>query len=65
VENIRERDHFHNVVIEERIILKIHLQEVGLGWDGKLIVLPQDGDRWRALVNVIITFGFQKNPRAC
>jgi hypothetical protein len=28
---MRERDHFQNLVIEERIILKIHLQEVVLG----------------------------------
>jgi hypothetical protein len=39
--------------------IKMDLQEVGCeGMDR--IDLAQDGDRWRALVNEVMTFGFNK-----
>jgi hypothetical protein len=51
-ENLRERDHLENPGLNGSIILR-HLQEVGcegVDW----IDLPEDIDRWRALVNAVM-----------
>jgi len=39
--------------------IKLDLQEVGCG-DTDWIKLAEDSDRWRAIVNAIITFVFHK-----
>ena len=56
--NLRERDHLEDVGVNERIILKMDLQEVGWGEGGvrDCSDLAQDTDRWRALVNAIMNF---------
>jgi hypothetical protein len=39
--------------------IKIHLREIG--WDdADWIDLAKDRDQWRALVNMVITFGIHK-----
>jgi hypothetical protein len=38
--------------VDGRIILKVNLQDVGWGMDR--IVVAQDRDRWRALVNAVM-----------
>ena len=52
--NQRERDHFEDLGIDGRIILK----GIFYKWDGGFdwIDLDQDGDRWWALVNVVMNF---------
>jgi hypothetical protein len=54
-ENLGERDHWENPVVDGRIILRWIFQEVGYGgmdWIG----LVQDRHRWRALVNAVMNF---------
>ena len=51
--NLREGDGLEDPGIEERIILKLILEK----WDGSMecINLAQDKDRWRDLVNAVMT----------
>jgi len=51
--NLRERDHLQDVGVDGKNNIKMGLQEVGCGgmdW----IVLAQDRDRWRGLVNAVL-----------
>ena len=51
--DLREREHLETVGVDERIILKMYLQE--MGWVGmKWINLAQDTERWLALVNSVM-----------
>jgi hypothetical protein len=49
-ENLRERDHWGVPAVDGRIILRRIFRKLGMHW----IELPQDRDRWLALVNVVI-----------
>ena len=55
--NLREGDHLEEPGIDGTIILRwiFRTWSGGMDW----IHLAQDGDRWRALVNVVITFTFR------
>jgi hypothetical protein len=50
--NLREADHLGDPGVDERIILKWILKQ----WDGGMdwIELPQDRDRWWAVVNAVM-----------
>jgi hypothetical protein len=51
--NLREREHWGDSGVDERITLRWIFREVGCGgidW----IELVQDRDRWRALVNAVM-----------
>ena len=51
--NLRERDHLEGPDVDERIILRWIFRK----WDGGMdcIYLAQDRDRWRGLVNAVIS----------
>ena len=49
---LRERDHFEDLAIDWRIILKIDLQEIGRG--GNWIDVAQNRNRWRAFVKTVM-----------
>jgi len=51
-ENLRGRDHLGDPGVDVRIILRwiFKMSDVGMDW----IDLPQDRDRWRALVNGVM-----------
>ena len=53
-ENVRERDHLEELSIDERIILKwiFKLQDGRVEW----MDLAQDRNKWRALVNTMMSF---------
>jgi hypothetical protein len=48
--NLRERDHWEDLVVDGRIILKWIFKMGGIRW----IDSAQHRDRWRGLVNVVI-----------
>jgi hypothetical protein len=51
--NLRERDHWGDPGVEGKIILRLIFRKLecgGMDW----IVLAQDRDRWRALVNALM-----------
>jgi hypothetical protein len=51
--NLRERDHLEDSHIDDRIIFRWNCRKFDVG--GKdWIYLPQDRDRWQALVNAIM-----------
>ena len=50
--NLRERDHLEEAGVDGRIILRwiFRKWDRGMGW----LALTRDGDRWRAVVNVVM-----------
>jgi hypothetical protein len=56
---LRKRDHFGNLGVDVRTILKWIFKK----WDGGMdrIDSAQDTDRWRALVNAVKDFRFPEN----
>jgi hypothetical protein len=56
--NLRERDHLEDLGIDG-VDIKLELKEVGCGGMDS-IELAQGTDRWWALVNGVMTFGFHK-----
>jgi hypothetical protein len=54
--NLRERFHWEDPGVDERIILRWIIRE----WDGGMdwIDLAHDRDRWLALVNAVMNFRF-------
>jgi hypothetical protein len=54
VEDLRIREHFEDLGVDGRIILKLFFKN----WDGGVdwIALAQDRERWRAIVNAILKF---------
>jgi hypothetical protein len=53
--NLRERDHWRNLGVDRRIILRFIFWKWdvgGMDW----IELAQDRDKWRVLVNAVINF---------
>jgi hypothetical protein len=57
-EDLRERDHLHDLCVDGRIILKwSFVQSGGMDW----IDVAQNRDRWRALVNVVVNVLFSKS----
>ena len=53
--NLLERGHMKNPGVEERMVLKMDLQEVGWGGMDK-ITLVQGGARWWAHPNAVMDF---------
>ena len=51
--NLRERDQLDDPGVDERINIKIDLQEVGCG-DMDWVELAQERNTWRALVNAVM-----------
>jgi len=58
--NLRERDHFDDLVVGGKIIWKLifKMWDEGTDW----IDLAQDRDRWRALVNAVLKLRVPQNP---
>jgi hypothetical protein len=58
-----ERDHLEDLGVDGRIIVKLIFKK----WDGSIdwIDLAQDRDRWRALVNAVMSLQFPKNAGNC
>jgi len=55
--DVKETDHLKDLGVDENIILKVDLQEVG--WEGTdWNDLAQNRDSWRVLINTIMNFGF-------
>ena len=52
--NLRERDHWGNLDVDGKIILRMDFRDVGGG--GDWMDLAQDRDRWRALVNTVMNY---------
>jgi hypothetical protein len=52
-EILNERDHYENLDVGGKIILRWFLRDIE--WDGKdWIDLTQDRDQWKALVNTVM-----------
>ena len=51
MENRRERAHLDDPGLDGRIILKQIFKNLDGAWTGDLV---QNGDKWRALVNVVM-----------
>jgi hypothetical protein len=51
--NLRERDHVEDPGVDGKIIFRWIFRKWNLGaWTG--LIWPRIGDRWRALVNVVM-----------
>jgi hypothetical protein len=52
-ENLKGRDHTEDLGIDEKIIFRMVLTEIG--WEGvDRIHVAQDGEQWRAVVNMVM-----------
>jgi hypothetical protein len=51
---VRERDHLEDPAVDGRITLRLMFRK--WMWGKDWIVLAQDRDRWRALVNAVMNF---------
>ena len=58
-ETLTDRDHWEDLGVDERKILKFNVQEVGwgMGW----MEMAQDRDRWRALAKAVLNLRVPRN----
>jgi hypothetical protein len=61
--NLKERERLKFLVLDERIIFRwiLKIRWKGVEWNS---LAPQDGDKWRALVNKIMNIQISPNLRS-